>query len=125
MAQFDAYEALPGLKVNGKLTLGENIGDLTGVTMAYRAYRASLQGRAAPVLDGLTGDQRFFVGWAQAWRTKRREDAARLLVLTDAHAPDRFRAIGPLIHMDEFHAAFGTQPGDAMWLPAAQRLRLW
>ena len=125
VAQFDQYEALPALRVNGKLTLGENIGDFTGVTMALRAYHSSLEGRAAPVLDGRSGDQRFFIGWGQVWRTKRREDALRQQVLTNSHAPERFRTIGPLLHLDEFHSAFGTQQGDGMWLAPAKRLRLW
>jgi predicted metalloendopeptidase len=125
VAQFSAYEVLPGLKVNGELTLGENIGDLTGLTIAYRAYHMALGGKPAPVLDGLTGDQRFFMGWAQVWRSKQREDALRQQVLTDEHAPSKTRVNGPLGDVPEFVAAFGVKPGDRLYIAPDQRVKIW
>jgi predicted metalloendopeptidase len=125
VAQYDAFEALPGLHVNGQLTLGENIGDLTGVYIAYQAYRKSLGGKEAPVIDGWTGDQRFFLGFAQIWRSKSREEALRRQVLTDPHSPARFRANGPLRNFTPFYQAFGVTEGDAMYLPEDQRVSIW
>lgn len=125
VAQFSAYEVLPGLKVNGELTLGENIGDLTGLTIAYRAYQMALAGKMAPVLDGLTGDQRFFMGWAQCWRSKEREDALRQQVLSNVHAPSKTRANGPLGNVAEFYKAFGVQSGDKLFIPPNQRVKIW
>ena len=125
VAQFSAYEVLPGLKVNGELTLGENIGDLTGLTIAYRAYQMALAGKMAPVLDGLTGDQRFFMGWAQCWRSKEREDALRQQVLSNVHAPSKTRANGPLGNVAEFYKAFGVQSGDKLFIPPDQRVKIW
>ena len=109
--QYGAFEALPGLNVNGELTLGENIGDLSGAAVAYRAYIHSLNGAEAPVIDGYTGPQRFFLGYAQAWRTKWREGLMREIVLTDPHSPSEFRANGVVSNMEEFYAAFGLQRG--------------
>ncbi|MGE3275784.1 MAG: M13 family metallopeptidase [Vicinamibacterales bacterium] len=123
--QFNAFEALPGLHVNGALTLGENIGDLTGITIAHRAYLKSLAGQAAPIIDGLTGDQRFYMGWAQGWRAKRRDDSLRNLVLTNPHAPEQFRAIGPVRNVPEFYAAFDVKDGDKMYLAPDQRVKIW
>jgi predicted metalloendopeptidase len=125
VAQYDAYSPVEGANVNGRLTLGENIADLAGLTMAYRAYRRSLDGREAPVIDGLTGDQRFFIGWAQAWRGKARDEALRQQVMTDSHSPVEYRANGVVQHLDAFHAAFGTQPGDGMWRAPEDRIRIW
>ena len=125
VAQFSSYEALPGLKVNGELTLGENIGDLTGLTISYRAYLMSLGGKPAPVIDGLTGEQRFFMGWAQVWRSKEREDALRQQVLTNEHAPSRFRANGPLGNVPEFYRAFGVKAGDKLFIAPDQRFKIW
>ena len=122
VAQYSAIEALPGLKVNGELTLGENIGDLTGLVIAHRAYQKSLGGKPAPVMDGLTGDQRFFAGWAQAWRAKTRDDFLRQQVMSDVHAPDMFRATRPLPNVDAFYAAFDVKPGDCA-VPAARAAR--
>jgi predicted metalloendopeptidase len=125
VAQFSSYEVLPGLKVNGELTLGENIGDLTGLTIAYRAYHLALGGRPAPVLDGFTGDQRFFIGWAQVWRSKEREDALRQQVLTNEHSPSMVRANGPLGDVPEFYDAFGVGPGDRLFIPPDRRVTIW
>jgi putative endopeptidase len=123
--QFDAYEALPGLRVNGKLTMGENVGDLSGLNIALAAYHLSLQGTSAPVLDGFTGDQRFFLGYGQVWRSKSRDERIRRQVLSDPHSPAGFRVIGPTRNTDAWHAAFGVQPGDTYYLPPDQRVRLW
>ena len=122
--QAAAFEVL-GDKLNGKLTLGENIGDLGGVTIAYRAYRLSLEGREAPTLDGFTGDQRFFIGWAQCWPRLYRDEELRRRLVTDPHAPSHFRANAPLRNTPEFQRAFGAKPGDAMWLPEADRVKIW
>ncbi|MBC2664412.1 M13 family metallopeptidase [Novosphingobium flavum] len=111
--------------VNGKLTLGENIGDLGGLSLAYRAYHLSLGGKAAPVIDGLTGDQRFFMAFAQVWRSKYREETARQLLLVDPHSPAQFRANGIVRNFDEWYKAFGIKPGDKLYLPPDQRLRIW
>jgi predicted metalloendopeptidase len=123
--QYSQYEPLPGLKVNGELTLGENIGDLTGVVIAHRAYMLSLNGGDAPVIDGLTGDQRFFYGWVQQWRGKMREDALRQQVLTNPHSPDMARANGPLRNVPEFYRTFDVKATDRMYLPAEKRAKIW
>lgn len=111
--------------VNGKLTLGENIGDLGGVSLAYRAYKLSLNGKPAPVLGGLTGDQRFFMGYAQVWRSKYREETARQLLLVDPHSPARYRVNGIVRNFDEWYKAFGVKPGDKLYLAPEQRVRIW
>ncbi|MEX1994009.1 MAG: M13 family metallopeptidase [Steroidobacteraceae bacterium] len=123
--QYGAFEALPGLNVNGELTLGENIGDLSGAAVAYAAYIRSLNGAEAPVIDGFTGPQRFFLGYGQSWRTKWRDGLMREIVLTDPHSPSEFRANGVVANMDEFYAAFGVREGDRLWLPAAERVKIW
>jgi predicted metalloendopeptidase len=125
VAQYSAMEALPGLKVNGELTLGENIGDLTGVTISHRAYELSLAGKPAPVMDGLTGDQRFFDGWVQAWRAKYRDDSLRQQVMTNPHAPDMMRGNGPLPNVDAFYRTFDVKEGDKMWLAPDKRVKIW
>ncbi|HEX6250037.1 MAG TPA: M13 family metallopeptidase [Gemmatimonadaceae bacterium] len=125
VAQYEALSPLPGLNVNGRLTLGENIGDLSGLAVAYKAYKRSLGGREAPVIDGLTGDQRFFIGWAQVWRGLYREDALRRRVLTDSHSPNEYRTNQVLRNFDAFHAAFNTKPGDGMWLEPEKRVKIW
>jgi putative endopeptidase len=124
VAQYNAYEALPGLNVNGKLTLGENIADVAGLAAALDAYHASLGGKPAPVIDGMTGDQRFFLAFAQTWATKARERALRGQVATDVHAPGRFRA-QTVRNLDEWYEAFGVKPGDALYLPPAKRVQVW
>ncbi|HEX7335672.1 MAG TPA: M13 family metallopeptidase [Gemmatimonadales bacterium] len=125
-AQFDSYVAIDSLHVNGKLTLGENIGDLGGLIIAHGAYRRSLDGEPEPApIDGLTGDQRFFLAWAQIWRSKQRPEFTRLLVLTDPHAPPKFRTNGPLSNMPAFARAFGCKPGDPMVRPDSARAQIW
>ena len=124
-AQYDEYVALPGLKLNGRLTLGENIGDLGGLTVAYQAYQRSLQGRPAPVVDGLTGAQRFFLSYAQIWRAITSDERLRTQVLSDPHSPSRFRVNGVVRNVDAWYAAFAVQPGDALYLPPDERVRIW
>jgi putative endopeptidase len=124
-AQYSAFEPLPGLHVNGELTLGENIADLGGLTAALDAYRASLHGQPAPVLDGLSGDQRVFLGWAQAWRGKVTDDFVRKQVVSDPHSPRRFRVLGPTRNIDEWYESFGVKPGDARYIAPDQRVRIW
>jgi putative endopeptidase len=125
VAQYAQYEPVPGKKLNGKLTLGENIADLSGLQIAYKAYIKSLGGKPAPVIDGLTGEQRFFLGWSQAWREKVRESRALQLLTTDPHSPPEFRANGAAVNHDGFHEAFGTKSGDKMFKPTEQRIRIW
>ena len=105
--------------------MGENIADLGGVLLALDAYRNSLRGKPAPVLDGLTGDQRVFLGWAQAWRGKLRDDAMRRLVASDPHSPRQFRVNGPVRNIDEWYAAFGVKSGDRLYLAPEDRVRIW
>jgi predicted metalloendopeptidase len=124
-AQFDSYEPLPGLHVNGKLTMGENIGDLSGLSIALKAYHISLGGKPAPVIDGYTGDQRFFLSYGQIWRAKLREAEVRRLVLSNPHSPEHFRPIGATRNVDEWYDAFGAKPGDKYYLPPDQRVKLW
>ncbi len=123
--QFAAFRVFDDLNVNGELTLGENIGDLAGLTIAYRAYQISLAGEEAPVIDGFTGDQRFFLGIGQAWRFKATDEAIRNRVQTDPHSPPEFRVNGPLPNMPEFVAAFDVQETDGMYLPPEQRVKIW
>jgi putative endopeptidase len=123
--QYGGYEPLPGLKINGRLTLGENIGDLGGLSVALAAYRLSLNGKPAPAIDGLTGEQRFFLGFAQVWREQIRDEALRNRVLTDPHSPARFRVNGVVRNVDAWYEAFGVKPGDALYLPPEQRVHIW
>jgi predicted metalloendopeptidase len=123
--QYSAFDALPGLKVNGAISLGENIGDLGGLNMAYEAYHNSLQGKEAPVLGGLSGEQRFFLSWAQVWRTKIRDEALRAQVLSDPHSPPYFRVNGAVRNMDEWYRAFDVKPGEKLYLPPEQRVKIW
>jgi len=124
-AQYSAFEPLPGVHVNGDLTLGENIADLGGVLLALDAYHASLGGKPAPVLDGLSGDQRVLIGWAQAWRGKLRDDAVRQQVVSDPHAPRQFRVNGVVRNIDAWYDAFGVKPGDKLYVAPADRVRIW
>ncbi|GAA6170591.1 M13 family peptidase [Colwellia sp. KU-HH00111] len=123
--QYAGYQVFDDLHVNGELTLGENIGDLSGVTIAYKAYKASLNGKEAPVIDGLTGDQRFFMGYAQIWRSKIVEKSMRNRVATDPHSPGEFRALGSLSNMNEFYQAFDVKKGDAMYIAPEKRVKIW
>ncbi len=123
--QYDGYSALPGLNVNGRLTLGENIGDLGGLSVAYEAYHLSLKGKPAPVLDGLTGDQRFFLSWAQGWRNLMRDERLRTQVMSDPHSPPKFRVNGVVRNMDAWYSAFGVQPGEQLYLAPDERVRIW
>ena len=124
-AQYDSYEALPGFNVQGGLTMGENIGDLAGVTLALEAYRLSLDGAEAPVIDGTTGAQRVFYGWAQVWRGAYREARMQQMIATDPHSPPQFRIIGPLRNIDAWYEAFGVTPENHYYLPPEERVRLW
>ena len=124
-AQYSAFEPLPGVHVNGDLTLGENIADLGGVTLALEAYRAFLNGRPAPVVDGFTGEQRVFLGWAQAWRGKAREDFLRKQVVGDPHSPRFYRVNGVFRNIDTWYSAFDVKPGDKLYVAPADRVRIW
>jgi putative endopeptidase len=124
VAQYNAYEALPGLHLNGEQTLGENIADLAGLSVAHDAYVKSLGGKPAPVIDGLTGDQRFFLAFAQAWREKKRDAALRAQIVADGHAPGRWRA-QTVRNIDAWYDAFGAKPGQALYLKPEERVRIW
>jgi len=124
-AQYDAFCPLENTCVNGALTMGENLGDLGGISMAYTAYKLSLGGKPAPVIDGLTGDQRFFLAWAQVWKGKYRDEALVNLIKTNPHSPVMYRANGPLRNFDPWYAAFDVKPGDAMYIAPEQRVRIW
>jgi len=125
VAQYGAFTPLPGVNLNGRFTLGENIGDLSGLAVAYRAYKIATQGKEVPVIDGFTGDQRFFLGWGQIWRREYRDADMRQRILTDPHSPSEFRTNGPLRNFDPFYAAFGVKQGDKMYLPPEQRVKIW
>ena len=125
-AQYSSYEPLPGLNVNGELTMGENIGDVGGLEMAYAAWRRHVaQHGEPPVIDGLTGDQRFFLAFAQVWRGQLREGTLRERVLTDEHSPYEYRVNGVVRNVDAWYRAFNIQPGDRLYLPPEQRVRIW
>lgn len=123
--QYGSYVPIDSLHINGRLTLGENIGDLSGLAVAYRAYRMSLGGKEPPVIDGFTGDQRFFLGWAQVWRTKMRDEALRNQLLTNPHSPGMYRAFVPLTNLDAFYRAFDVKPGDGMYRAPEERVKIW
>lgn len=125
VAQYDGYAVFDDLNVNGELTLGENIGDLSGVTIAYRAYKKSLKGKEAPVIDGLTGDERFFIGFTQIWRAKIKEESMRNRVATDPHSPAKFRSLGALSNMPQFYTTFDVKEGDAMYIAPEKRVKIW
>ncbi|MBS0284243.1 MAG: M13 family metallopeptidase [Proteobacteria bacterium] len=124
VAQYDAYEPLPGQHIQGGLTLGENIADLAGLTVAIDAYHKTLGGKAAPVIDGTTGDQRFYLGWAQVWRIKQREPALRQALLSDPHSPGHWRVL-TVRNLDPWYAAYGAKAGDALYLSPEARIRIW
>jgi len=123
--QYAKFEAVPGAFVNPKLTMGENIADFAGISVAFDAYHRSLGGKAAPVIDGLTGDQRFFLAYAQVWREKQRDDALRSQVTTDPHSPGRFRVLGPLRNVQAWYDAFGITPDSPMYIPPEKRAHIW
>jgi putative endopeptidase len=123
--QYDQFEPIPGFHVQGGLTMGENIGDAAGVAVGLEAYHLSLNGQPSPVLDGITGDQRFFYGWAQVWQTKMRDDALRNQIATDPHSPAEFRVIGPVRNVDAWYEAFDVQPGSKYYLAPEDRVRIW
>jgi len=125
VAQYEKYQPIEGRNINGNLTLGENIGDLSGLAVAYRAYQLSLGGREAPVIDGFTGPQRFFLGWAQIWRRKYRDEELRSRLITDSHSPSEYRCNGVVTNMTEFYEAFAVQPGDRLYRPPAERVKIW
>lgn len=123
--QYAAYETVPGYHLNGKLTLGENIADLSGLAIAFKAYQLSLDHQSAPMIDGMTGEQRFFLGWAAAWRETEREKEAIRLATVDPHSPPRFRVRGTVVNMDAFYRAFDVKPDDKMYVPPEQRISIW
>jgi len=125
VAQFNEFEPLPGEFVNGEFTLGENIGDLTGLAMGYAAYKKSLKGKEAPVIDGMTGDQRFFLSYGQIWQRKFRDEALRNRLKSDPHSPGEYRANGIVRNFDAWYEAFDVQPGDALYLPPEKRVKIW
>ena len=124
-AQYDSYEGVPGLHVNGKLTMGENIGDLSGLAISLQAYHYSLNGKAAPVIDGYTGDQRYFLGFAQIWRSKSSVASIRRQVLSNPHSPSHWRVVGPTRNVDAWYDTFNVKPGDKYYLPPDKRVQLW
>jgi predicted metalloendopeptidase len=125
VAQYDAYSPVKGYFVNGKLTLGENIADLSGLAIAYKAYHLSLEGKPAPVIDGMPGDERFFLSYAQGWRSKTRDEQQIVYLKSDPHSPDHFRCNGTLSNLDAFYSTFRVKEGDKMYLPPGQRVTIW
>ncbi|QPQ56249.1 peptidase M13 [Allosphingosinicella flava] len=126
-AQYEAYSfpTLPDMHINGRVAMGENIGDMAGITIAYNAYKNSLNGQKSPVIDGFTGEQRLFMGWAQVWRTLWRDDALRQQIVNGPHSPGQIRAFAPLRNVDAWYDAFNIQPGDALYIPPEERARIW
>jgi predicted metalloendopeptidase len=125
VAEFDALEPLPGLHVKGELTLGENIGDLGGLSIAYKAYKTSLGGKPSQTIDGFTGEQRVFMGLAQVWREKDRDEFLRFVVTSNEHAPSQYRGSIPMTNVDAFYEAFDVKPGDKMYRKPEDRVRIW
>ena len=126
--QYNQYEPIEGAKVNGQLTLGENIGDLTGISIAYTAYQKYVEdeyGGKAPVIDGLTGDQRFFLGWGQLWRQKQLEDSLRKNLLSDGHSPSQYRVNGIVRNVDVWYEAFDVKKGDDLYFESDERVTIW
>lgn len=125
IAQYNSFQVFPDLSVNGEFTLGENIGDLGGLSIALKAYKASLNGKPAPVMDGFTGEQRVFIGWGQSWLDKSNEETLRNQVGTDPHSPDQFRVNGVVRNMPEFYTAFQVKPTDSLYLAPDKRVKIW
>jgi putative endopeptidase len=123
--QFTAFPSLAGRRVDGQMTLSENVGDLGGLAVAVRAYRRSLDGRDPPVIDGFTGEQRLLIGWAQMWRSQMREDFLRQTLLLSQHAPPQYRAHGALMNLDAFYRAFDVRAGDKLYLEPKKRVQIW
>ena len=124
-AQYSAFEPFPGVHVNGKLTMGENIGDMAGLTLALDAYHVSLQGKPSPVLDGFTGDQRVYLGWAQVWRGKTRDDALKQQIASDPHSPGYYRVNGTIRNQPGWYSAFDVKPGDKLYVAPEDRVKIW
>ena len=125
VAQYSSYEPVPGFPVNGELTLGENIGDNSGLAIAYKAYRLSLAGKTPPVIDGFTGEQRLYLGWVQVWRGKEREAEAIQRIKSDPHSPAAVRGTAPVVNQEGFYAAFGVKEGDKMYVAPEKRINIW
>ena len=126
VAQYNGYEPIPGVHIKGQLTLGENLGDLGGLEVAYAAYRKYVADHGEPaVIDGMTGDQRFFIAYGYSWETKQREGALRAQLLTNEHSPAKYRVNGVVRNVDAWYKAFNVQPGDKMYLAPEQRVRVW
>ena len=123
--QFSGYTVLDNRHLNGELTLGENIGDLSGMAVAFKAYKISLKGKPAPVIDGFTGDQRFFLGWAQVWRRKYRDEELLKRAAHRSAQPERIPCEWPDSNIDAFYDAFGVKPGDRMYRPPDERVKIW
>jgi putative endopeptidase len=125
VAQYNAYTVLDTIHVNGKFTLGENIGDLGGVNVAYEAFKMTKQGQSDEKIDGFTPDQRFFLSWAQVWRGNILPETAAQFIITDTHSPGPYRTIGPLVNMDAWYKAFDVKPGDKLYKAPEERIRIW
>ena len=123
--QYSAFAPFDDLNVNGEYTLGENIGDLGGITIGLLAYKMSLNGTEPPVIDGFTGEQRVFLGFAQVWRNKYRDDALRNLIQTNSHAPSMYRSNGAVRNVPEWYQAFDVQEGDKLYLAPEERVKIW
>jgi putative endopeptidase len=126
-AQYEAvdFPQLPGVHIIPRMTMGENIGDLGGILLGLEAYRVSLNGQPAPVIDGFTGDQRVFLGWGQVWRTMMRDDALRQQLMTNSHSPGNIRAVNPLRNVDAWYEAFDVKEGDKSYVKPEERVRIW
>ena len=125
MAQYEGYKVLDGKPLNGNLTLGENIADLSGMAIAYKAYILSLDAKEAPMIDGFTGPQRFFLGWSQIWRRLYRDEELIRRLVTDPHSPSHFRANGPVTNLNAFYEAFDVKPGDKLYKQPEDRIQIW